>query len=142
VVAGAYVLRRSSRPPSLTIAAMGAVVTEAIEAAERLETLGTAVDVVCITSPGQLFDAILNRSGRNDRSSWILDSAFPSDRRAPVVTVLDGHPHTLAFLAGIHQVPSRHLGVTQFGQSGDLAEVYRLHGLDTDSIVRAGLDLV
>ena len=141
VVAGAYVLRRSSRPPSLTIAAMGAVVTEAIEAAERLETLGTAVDVVCITSPGQLFDAVLNRSGRNDRSSWILDSAFPADRRAPVVTVLDGHPHTLAFLAGIHQVPSRHLGVTQFGQSGDLAEVYRLHGLDTDSIVRAGLDL-
>jgi pyruvate dehydrogenase E1 component len=35
-----------------------------------------------------------------------------------------------------------HLGVTGFGQSGDLDAVYRYHGLDTESIVRAGLDLV
>jgi pyruvate dehydrogenase E1 component len=34
-----------------------------------------------------------------------------------------------------------HLGVSRFGQSGDLDDVYRHHGLDTDSIVRAGLDL-
>ena len=32
--------------------------------------------------------------------SWILDAAFPARRAAPLVTVLDGHPHTLAFLAG------------------------------------------
>ena len=42
---------------------------------------------------------------------------------------------------GYMALGARGLGVTQFGQSGDLAEVYRLHGLDTDSIVRAGLDL-
>ena len=53
VVAGAYVLRRSARPPSLTIAAMGAVVTEAIEAAERLETLGTAVGRRVHHEPGR-----------------------------------------------------------------------------------------
>lgn len=35
-----------------------------------------------------------------------------------------------------------HLGVTEFGQSGDLDAVYRYHGIDTDSIVRAALDLV
>lgn len=29
-----------------------------------------------------------------------------------------------------------------FGQSGSLEDVYRHHGLDTDSIVRAALDLV
>jgi pyruvate dehydrogenase E1 component len=54
--------------------------------------------------------------------------------------VLDGHPHTLAFLAGITNVPGRHLGVTGFGQSGDLDEVYRYHRIDTDSIVAAGLE--
>ena len=31
--------------------------------------------------------------------------------------------------------------MTRFGQSGDLDDVYRHHGLDTDSIVRAALDL-
>jgi pyruvate dehydrogenase E1 component len=34
-----------------------------------------------------------------------------------------------------------HLGVTRFGQSGDLDAVYRHHGLDTDSIVAAALGL-
>jgi pyruvate dehydrogenase E1 component len=58
------------------------------------------------------------------------------------VTVHDGHPHTLAFLGTINQVPVTSLGVTQFGQSGTLDEVYRLHGIDTDSIVIAALDLV
>jgi pyruvate dehydrogenase E1 component len=32
--------------------------------------------------------------------------------------------------------------VTRFGQSGDLDDVYRYHGLDADSIVAAALDLV
>jgi pyruvate dehydrogenase E1 component len=59
-----------------------------------------------------------------------------------VVTVLDGHPHTLAFLAGIHRVRATHLGVSRFGQSGDLDSVYRHHGLDTDTIIRAALDLI
>jgi len=72
----------------------------------------------------------------------VLDAVFPADRAAPMVTVLDGHPHTLAFLAGIHGVRGTHLGVTSFGQSGDLASVYRYHGLDTPSIVGAALDLI
>jgi pyruvate dehydrogenase E1 component len=59
-----------------------------------------------------------------------------------MVTVLDGHPHTLAFLAGLRGVPATHLGVTRFGQSGDLDSVYRYHGLDVDSLVGAALDLV
>jgi pyruvate dehydrogenase E1 component len=33
------------------------------------------------------------------------------------------------------------LGVTTFGQSGDLADIYRYHGIDTDSVVRVALDL-
>jgi pyruvate dehydrogenase E1 component len=67
---------------------------------------------------------------------------FPRERSTPLVTVLDGHPHTLAFLAAVNVVPSTHLGVTGFGQSGDLDEVHRYHGLDTTSIVGAALDLV
>jgi pyruvate dehydrogenase E1 component len=32
------------------------------------------------------------------------------------------------------------LGVDRFGQSGDLTDTYRYHGLDADSIVAAALD--
>jgi pyruvate dehydrogenase E1 component len=140
VVAGAYPLRQVAAP-ALTIAVMGAMVPEALAAADRLDALGTPADVVCVTSAGLLFDAVQARAGHGDGDSWILDAAFPARRAAPMVTVLDGHPHTLAFLAGINQVRAAHLGVSRFGQSGDLDDVYRHHGLDADSIVRAGLDL-
>jgi pyruvate dehydrogenase E1 component len=97
---------------------------------------------VCVTSPGLLFDAVQARRGNSQAPTWILDSLLPADRATPIVTVLDGHPHTLAFLAGVNGVPATHLGVTRFGQSGDLDDIYRYHGLDTDSIIAASLDLV
>ncbi|MGY1714663.1 transketolase-like TK C-terminal-containing protein [Geodermatophilus sp. SYSU D01106] len=141
VVAGAYPLRRVPRP-AVTLAAMGALVPEALAAAERLDGLGFPADVVVVTSPGLLFRAAQARRGLDDASPWVLDSVFPADRATPLVTVLDGHPHTLAFLAGLRGVPAAHLGVTRFGQSGDLDSVYRYHGLDVDSVVGAALDLV
>jgi pyruvate dehydrogenase E1 component len=82
------------------------------------------------------------RRGLDEAPGWVLDTVFPAERTAPMVTVLDGHPHTLAFLAGVRGVPATHLGVTDFGQSGDLDSVYRHHGLDVDSVVGAALDLV
>jgi len=124
------------------IAAMGAVVPEALAAAERLSELGVPADVVCVTSPGLLFEAVQARRGLADSPDWILDAILPADRAAPMVTVLDGHPHTLAFLAGVRRVPATHLGVTKFGQSGDLEDVYRYHHIDTGSIIGAALDLV
>jgi pyruvate dehydrogenase E1 component len=141
VVAGAYLLRRAAAP-AVTIAAMGAVVPEALAAADRLAGLGFDADVVVVTSPGLLFRALQARSGLDDAPSWVLDAVLPADRARPLVTVLDGHPHTLAFLAGVNGVPATHLGVTRFGQSGDLDSVYRYHGLDVDSVVGAALDLV
>ncbi len=142
VVAGAWSLRHAVSDPGVTLVAMGAVVPEVLAAADRLGDLGIAADVVVVTSPGLLFRALQARRGLDDAATWVLDAVFPPDRARPMVTVLDGHPHTLAFLAGVRGVPAAHLGVTQFGQSGDLASVYALHGLDTDTVIGAALDLV
>jgi pyruvate dehydrogenase E1 component len=87
-----------------------------------------------VTSADLLFRATQGGERR------VLDAAFPADRAAPLVTVIDGHPHTLAFLAGVHRVRARHLGVTAFGQSSDLASAYAIHGIDADGIVTAALD--
>jgi len=145
VVAGAYPLRRAEHP-QVTIAAMGALVPEALAAAERLAATGVPADVVCVTSPGLLFRALRARQGLAEPGSppgepWILDQAFPATRATPLVTVLDGHPHTLAFLATINRVPHAALGVARFGQSGSIEDLYRDNGIDTDSIIRAALDL-
>ncbi|MFD7010103.1 MULTISPECIES: transketolase-like TK C-terminal-containing protein [Rhodococcus] len=140
VVAGAYTLRHTEKP-AVTLVGMGAMITETLTAADRLAEQGIAADVVCVTSPGLLFEAMQARRGLADGPSWILDQVFPADRAAPMVTVLDGHPHTLAFLAGINHVPGAALGVSKFGQVGSLDDVYLYHGIDTDSIVRAALDI-
>jgi pyruvate dehydrogenase E1 component len=152
VVAGAYPLRRpeaaaaggqGSGTPAVTIAVMGAVVPEALAAAERLDAAGTPADVVCVTSPGLLFRALRARQGQFQPPGepWILEQAFPAARATPLVTVLDGHPHTLSFLATVNRVPHVALGVAQFGQSGAPEDLYRYNGIDADSIVRAALDL-
>jgi pyruvate dehydrogenase E1 component len=149
VVAGGYPLRRAAQP-AVTIAAMGALVPEALAAADRLTQIGTPADVVCVTSPGLLFRALRARQGPSQGSPqgsppgepWILEQALPAARATPLVTVLDGHPHTLSFLATVHRVPHTALGVAQFGQSGSIEDLYRYNGIDTDSIIRAALDLV
>ncbi|QCD54224.1 transketolase-like TK C-terminal-containing protein [Streptomyces hawaiiensis] len=141
VVAGAYALRKPA-DPAVTICAMGALLPEALQAAERLSALGHEAEVVCVTSADLLFRAVQARAGRDESASWILNAVLPADRARPMVTVLDGHPHTLAFLAGVNGVPACHLGVTRFGQSGNLQDVYRYHGVDVDSIIAAGLDLL
>ncbi|WP_237280231.1 transketolase-like TK C-terminal-containing protein [Subtercola vilae] len=141
VVAGGYLLRAALHP-AVTIVTMGALVPDALAAADRLEMLGTPVDVLCVTSPGLLYEALQGRNGQGSAETWILDQILPREKAAPMVTVLDGHPHTLAFLASVNQVKSRNLGVSGFGQAGAIDEVYRYHGIDTDSIVRAALDVV
>ncbi|TDC93115.1 pyruvate dehydrogenase [Saccharopolyspora aridisoli] len=135
VVGGAYALRRHS-DPQVTLVGMGALMTETLVAADRLADQGVGADVVCVTSADLLF-----RAHRGDADRGVLDQVLPADRARPMVTVLDGHPHALAFLAGVSRVPAVHLGVTGFGQSGSLEDVYRHHGLDTGTIIRAALDV-
>jgi pyruvate dehydrogenase E1 component len=134
VLAGGYRLRPRDGA-KVTIAAMGALVPEALAAAEEIDA-----DVVCITSADLLFRAFQGRAGFGDEDPAILDRLFPVAR--PIVTVLDGHPHTLAFLGGVRGVPIACLGVRRFGQSGDIGELYEHHEIDAESILGAALDLL
>jgi pyruvate dehydrogenase E1 component len=58
------------------------------------------------------------------------------------VSVLDGHPHTLSFLAAVNGTRIAALGVQDFGQSGDVEDLYRYYGIDAETIVGAALDLL
>jgi pyruvate dehydrogenase E1 component len=137
VLAGGYPIRRAKGRPRVTLAGMGAVMPEVIEAAE---VLGDDVDVLCITSADLLFRALRARAGFGEHEPDILNELLPADRAAPLVTVLDGDPNALAFLAAVNATRLTPLGVTRFGQSGDLADVYEHHEIDAETIVGAALD--
>ena len=72
----------------------------------------------------------------------MLETLFPATRAAPIVAVLDGHPHTLTFLGTINSTPIGCLGVTDFGQVGDVEDLYRHFGIDAATIVGAAWDLL
>jgi pyruvate dehydrogenase E1 component len=139
---GGYLLRPAGSPPRLTLVGVGAVMPEVIGAAEDLARAGLGCDVVCLTSPDLVFRALQARQGMLAGDHTILDQVFPVDRVAPIVAVLDGHPHTLSFLSAIRGAPIACLGVSDFGQSGDVQDLYRHFGIDKDTIAGAAIDLL
>jgi pyruvate dehydrogenase E1 component len=142
VLGGGYVIRRAAGPPNVTLVGTGAIMPEVLAAAQELADAGVAVDVVCLTSADLVFRGFQARMGLGDGDPGILDIVLPADRAAPIVTVLDGHPHTFSFLSAVRCQPIACLGVDDFGQSGDVADLYAYFGIDAETIVGAAIDLI
>ncbi|MEA2213413.1 MAG: pyruvate dehydrogenase component [Solirubrobacteraceae bacterium] len=141
-LAGGYRLISAGDAAAIAIAAAGAVLPEALAAATELGEAGIGCDVICLTSPDLVFRAFQARRGLAQGDDGILNELFGGRRSLPLVTVLDGHPHTLSFLAAVTRGPITCLGVSDFGQSGDVEDLYRYFGLDSGTIVGAALDLL
>ncbi len=142
-LAGGYRLRSAGEAaPAVTLVGVGAIMPEVLGAADELRRFGVESDVVCLTSADLVFRALQARQGLLEGSRAILDDLLPEERRAPIVTVIDGHPHTLSFLAGVRGVRIACLGVSDFGQSGDLGDLYAYFGIDVETIVGAAFDLL
>ncbi|HEX3959620.1 MAG TPA: 1-deoxy-D-xylulose-5-phosphate synthase N-terminal domain-containing protein [Trebonia sp.] len=144
-LAGGYRMpaEHPAREEDVTLVGVGAIMPEVAAAATALAAEGVNAGVVCLTSPDLVFRSFQQRGRRAaGEGGNIVDELFPADHPAPLVTVLDGHPHTLAFLAGVRGDRIRCLGVTEFGQSSGLEDAYRIHHIDTGSIVDAALTMV
>jgi pyruvate dehydrogenase E1 component len=143
-VAGGY--RLPGQDPAteeVTLVGVGALMPEVLAAQADLAEAGVQAGVVCLTSPDLVFRSFQQRGSLVPGvGSGVLDLLLPPQHPTPLVTALDGHPHTLSFLAGARGDRIRCLGVTEFGQSSSLPDAYALHGLDTGAIVTAALDLL
>lgn len=146
VLAGGYRIRSAAErglAPEVTLVGVGAVMPEVLRAADMLEREGgIGADVLCVTSADLLFHAFQATRGLNDGDGGILDELFPPERPLPIVSVLDGHPHALAFLGAVRSVRITCLGVNDFGQSGNVDDLYEHFGIDTETIIGATLDLI
>ena len=149
VIDGAYKQVDRSREPGyrpgsnvVHIVASGVVVPEAIEASRLLMEEGVFANVVNATGPGPLYRRFQETVQANlrgqSRASPFMDDVIPvAERNAPVVTVIDGHPHSLAWIGGALNTATYPLGVTRFGQSGNPDELYREYEIDSGSIMAA-----
>jgi len=77
------------------------------------------------------------QAGDRSASSHVERLLAPLARDGALVTVIDGHPATLAWLGAVHGHRVQALGVEHFGQSGDLVDLYRHYRLDAEAILEA-----
>jgi len=146
IINGAYWMRRPGPNAQLVVACTGAITPEAIEAVGMMGEDRRDIGLLVVTSADRLnagWNAALHarENGLSHARSHIerlLDDLPP---HCALITVLDGHPATLAWLGSVAGHRTRALGVEHFGQTGSLAELYRHFGIDARAIIAAAQSL-
>ncbi len=133
ILAGGYWLVPPAPNAELAIAFAGAVAPEARAALEAVREDIPGAGLLCVTSADRLH-ADWRARGAGSHLARLLR---PLAADAALVTVLDGHPASLGWLGAVRGLRTHPLGVTRFGQSGDIPDLYRHHGIDTDAILDA-----
>ena len=141
VMQGGYWMVAPGADAEIAIVASGAVLPEARAALEILAEDIPGAGLLVVTSADRLMQdwQAASRAGRRDSHAHRLLARLPGG--AGIVTVLDGHPATLSWLAGVARHRIQALGVEDFGRSADIPDLYRVHGLDADAIVDAAARL-
>ena len=142
VVDGAYWLRKPGPNAQVVVAYTGAIVPEAIEAVGLMAEDRRDVGLLAVTSADRLNAGWT--AAQRARERGIVHARSHIERllagvppHCGIVTVLDAHPATLAWLGAVAGHRVRPLGVEHFGQTGSLAELYRHYGIDANAIVAA-----
>ncbi|MEI6487031.1 MAG: transketolase [Sphingomonadales bacterium] len=132
-IAGGYWLRPPAPGTEAAIIAMGALLPEALSAWAALESDVPGLGLLAVTSPD-----LLHRGWRAQGvASHVARLLAPLRPGGRLVTLCDAAPASLSWLGSVHGHRSVPLGVEVFGQTGDLVDLYRLHGLDADAVVAA-----
>ena len=142
IVRGAYWMRPPGPACEVVIVYTGSVAEQAIEAAGLVGEDRKGVALLSVTSADRLnaeWNAAERARQRGDASAQShverLFSQVPRD--AGVVTVLDGHPATLSWLGAVYGHRVKPLGVEHFGQSGNIRDLHRHHGIDANAIAHS-----
>ncbi|MGE4130292.1 MAG: pyruvate dehydrogenase [Bdellovibrionales bacterium] len=138
--------------------AMGALVTEAIEASTQLLERGIYANVIVVTCP----DLLVGNLGHTDGYQHLrqdlginanlfvsgFDMNSPGDlatmagRRIPIVSVHDGEPGLLDNIGSLIGVRQESLAVRKHSKCGRPRDVYEYHSLDAASIVESAMQVL
>ncbi|MGH6676463.1 MAG: transketolase, partial [Xanthobacteraceae bacterium] len=142
IVDGAYWLRPPGPNCQVVVAYTGAVAPEAIQATGFMAEDRRDVGLLAVTSADRL-NAGWTAATRA-RETGLVHARSHIERlfaglpvHCGIVTVLDGHPATLAWLGAVNGHRLRSLGVEHFGQTGSIPDLYRHYGIDADAIIAA-----
>ncbi len=142
IVDGAYWQRKPGPNAQVIVAYTGAIAPEAIDAIGLMAEDRRDVGLLAVTSADRLNAGWT--AAQRARERGLVHARAHIERlladvpaHCGIVTVLDGHPATLAWLGAVNGHRTRSLGVEHFGQTGSLADLYRHYGIDANAIVAA-----
>ncbi|MDI1364350.1 MAG: transketolase, partial [bacterium] len=144
---GAYWLKAPSPGARLAVVYCGALAPEALAAFEAVLEDMPEAGLLAVTSPDILHrdwtQAGRSRwTGPTRRTSTIEALLSALDRDAGLVTLADGAPLALSWLGSVRGQRVRALGLEDFGQSGDLPDLYAKYRLDAEAVLDACADLL
>ncbi|MDB5603084.1 MAG: transketolase protein [Xanthobacteraceae bacterium] len=142
IIDGGYWLREPGPNCEVVVAYTGAVAPEAIQAIGLMAEDRRDIGLLAVTSADRLAAGWSAAQRARERGlvharshmEKLLEDVPP---HCGLVTVVDGHPATLAWLGSVYGHRTRALGVEHFGQTGSLPELYRHYGIDANAIVAA-----
>jgi pyruvate dehydrogenase E1 component len=142
VIDGAYWLRRPGPNCQVIVAFTGAVAPEAVQAVGLMAEDRRDLGLLAVTSADRLNAGWTAAQRARERGlvharSHIERLLADVPGHCGIVTVLDGHPATLAWLGAVNGHRVRSLGVEHFGQTGSIPDLYRHYGIDADAIIAA-----
>jgi pyruvate dehydrogenase E1 component len=142
IVDGAYWLRRPGPNCQIVVAYSGAIAPEAINAVGLMAEDRRDIGLLAVTSADRLNAGW--SAAQRARERGLVHARSHIERllgdlppHCGIVSVVDGHPATLAWLGAVLGHRTRALGVEHFGQTGTLADLYRHYGIDSNAIIAA-----
>jgi pyruvate dehydrogenase E1 component len=142
IVNGGYWMRKPGPNAQVVVAYTGCLAPEAIEAVGLMAEDRRDVGLLAITSADRLNAGWT--AAQRAREHGLVHARSHIERllaevpsHCALVTVIDGHPATLAWLGAVHGHRTRSLGVEHFGQTGTIDDLYRHYGIDANGIVAA-----
>jgi pyruvate dehydrogenase E1 component len=142
IIDGAYWLRKPGPNAQVIVAYTGAIAPEAIAAVGLMAEDRRDVGLLAVTSTDRLNAGW--SAAQRARERGLVHARSHIERlladvppNCGIVSVVDGHPATLAWLGAVEGHRTRALGVEHFGQTGSLAELYRHYGIDSNAIIAA-----
>ena len=140
----------------VNIFSLGAMVTEAVAASEKLLEKGIYANVIVVTCP----DLLLGNLAHENHYSYLKEElkisgqlhlwpsmkgggATPAEvvtlsgKRVPCVSVHDGEPGLLDNIGSIVGVRHEALAVRRHSKCGRPVDVYKFHGIDSEALVEA-----
>ena len=145
IISGGYWLKVPTKNSELVILFSGQMSPEVYEVISKIED-EIDVGVLNVTSSERLYKdwtIIKSNQYHNSNSTSRIEKLFSitSDKVA-IVTVLDGHSASLAWIGGAVKRKSISLGVDEFGQSGNLKDLYRRYKIDSEAIIDACAQII